>query len=149
MFNEEPQNYSCPFCRIINSGLHNEKDYVYESENVFVIMALDQHEGSGSTLLVIPKFHVENIYDITEELLSEISVVSKFIATKMRELWDISGISIWQHNESSGYQDVWHFHTHIKGRIENDNLYKSGQVEVPVETRYSLAQELKKYIAST
>jgi len=45
--------------------------------------------------LVIPKQLVENIYDIDDELLAEISKVTKFIAIKMRESFDIQGVSIW------------------------------------------------------
>lgn len=149
MFNEEPKNYSCPFCRIINTGLRNDSDFVYQSEHVFVLVALHQHDGSGLTLLVIPKLHVENIYDISDELLAEIAKATKFIATKMRELWPIDGISIRQHNGFAGDQDVWHFHAHIKGRIENDNLQTAKNIAMPVLERATLAQALKTHIENT
>jgi diadenosine tetraphosphate (Ap4A) HIT family hydrolase len=32
------------------------------------------------------------------------------------------GITIWQDNEPVGFQDVWHFHMHVKSRLENDAL---------------------------
>lgn len=146
MFNQEPINYHCPFCRIQKAGLHNDSDFVYESQNVFVVMALHQHEGSGPTVLVIPKAHIENLYGISDELLCEISKVSKLVAIKMRELWPIQGITVWQHNESAGFQDVWHFHTHIKGRFENDNLYSAKNIAVSVENRALLAAELRDFI---
>lgn len=149
MFNEEPNNYSCPFCRIKNAGLENDSDFIYQSENVFVLMALHQHEASGPTLLVIPKQHTENIYDMPDNLLSEVAVVTKFIAIKMRELWPIDGISIRQHNESAGDQDVWHFHMHIKGRLKNDSLHAAKNNEMPAQERAALAQALKLYIQNT
>ena len=71
MFNQAPKNYQCPFCRIVKSGIRNDSDFVYETETVFVLIARDQHQGSGPGLLVIPKVHVENLYDIEDSLLSE------------------------------------------------------------------------------
>ena len=148
MFNQEPDNYTCPFCRMINNGLHEEKDVVLETESVFACLAMQQHDGSGPSLLVIPKLHVENIYDIPDALLAEVSSVSKLVAINMRELWDIQGITIWQHNEKAGYQDIWHFHTHVKGRLDNDDLYNVKQIEVGEERRHVLAQDLRNHIES-
>ncbi|BCE02682.1 HIT family protein [Marinicellulosiphila megalodicopiae] len=149
MFNQEPKNYNCPFCRMIKSGLQTEKDFVFENKTVFVCIALHQHENSGPGLLVIPKQHVENIYDIEDSLLAEISKVTKFIAIKMRELFDIQGITIWQHNEKAGFQDVWHFHTHIKGRLSDDNIYQTKQYEMCEAERSKLAEQLKEYIQNS
>ena len=148
MFNQEPDNYTCPFCRMIINGLHKEKDVVLQTENVFACLAMHQHEGSGPSLLIIPKLHVENLYDISDALLAEVSSVSKLVAINMRELWDIQGITIWQHNEKAGYQDVWHFHTHVKGRLDNDDLYNVKQIEVGEERRHVLAQDLRNHIES-
>ena len=146
MFNQEPENYNCPFCRMTKSGLQNEKDVIYQTDRVFVCVALHQHEQSGPGLLVIPKQHVENIYDMDDVLLADISKVTKFIAIKMRELFDIQGITIWQHNEKAGLQDVWHYHTHVKGRITGDDIYKAKQFEMSESDRSKLAEQLKEYI---
>lgn len=143
MYNHEPENYLCPFCNMVRAGLHNEEDVVYETANVFVCISLHHQENSGPTFLVIPKQHVENIYDISDELLAEVMQVSKLIALKCRELWNTDGITIWQHNEPSGSQDVWHLHVHVKCRFQNDNLYRSNKVETQRSIREQWARDLR------
>lgn len=124
-------------------GLNHENDVVYESDNVFSSISLHHHENSGPTFLVIPKQHVENIYEIDVELLSEVMGVVKHIAAKSRELWKTEGITIWQHNEPCGSQDVWHLHVHVKCRLLNDNLYNSKKILTDEVVRNNWTNELK------
>ena len=49
------------------------------------------------------------------------------------KLWPIDGITVRQHNGAAGDQDVWHFRTHIKGRIKNDNLQVAKNLVIPAE----------------
>ena len=149
MYNHETNNYSCPFCRMMESGLSVESDVVYETEYVFACLSLRHHKNSGPTVLVIPKKHVENIYDISEFILSEVSSTSKLIALKMRELWNIEGITMWQNNEPSGSQDVWHFHSHVKCRLKNDKIYCGVQVRTDKAQRVLWATELRQYLSAT
>ena len=106
----------------------NAADFVYQTPQVFVIMAREQHLGSRLTVLIIPKQHVQPIYDISAELLAHLAQVSQLIATSMHQLWPFAVIIIWQHNEAAGYQDVWHYHIHIQGRLPNDQLYQAKKV---------------------
>lgn len=41
----------------------------------------------------------------------------------MRASYDCDGISIRQHNEPGGDQDVWHMHIHVLPRYTGDELY--------------------------
>ncbi|UAB73895.1 HIT family protein [Vibrio sp. SCSIO 43132] len=147
MYNHEPKNYLCPFCRMSQNGISQENDIVYEADNVFACISLDHHENSGPTFLVVPKLHVENIYYITDELLSEIMRVAKSIAIQARELWDTDGITIWQHNEPSGSQDVWHLHVHVKCRFAGDNLYASKNIKTEDALRNSWARDLRTHLS--
>lgn len=149
LYNHEPNNYKCPFCSMLRSGLQASSDVVYVSENVFACLGLHHQENSGPTVLVIPTSHVENIYDITDSLLQEISVTAKFIALNMRSLWGTRGITIWQHNEPIGSQDVWHFHMHVKSRLEGDSLYQSRPIVTDQNERTKWASELRECIACT
>ncbi|MEM9777447.1 MAG: HIT domain-containing protein [Chloroflexota bacterium] len=125
MNNHEPENYKCPFCRIINSKSEFEREVIVETENVFACLPLQHFPDSGPSVLIIPKRHVENIYDISNELLSEVICLAKEVAMTMKSLWGLDGITLWQHNEPAGSQDVWHFHLHVNSRRQDDNLYRS------------------------
>ncbi|NMC08786.1 HIT domain-containing protein, partial [Candidatus Microgenomates bacterium] len=63
----------CIFCKIVKGDIPCYK--VYEDEEV--IAFLDIKPLSKGHVLVLPKKHFENIYDIPEDLLCKINVVAK------------------------------------------------------------------------
>jgi histidine triad (HIT) family protein len=72
-------------------------------------------------MLIIPKKHYTDIFDIDEELLN---YIYKIIAPKMynlvQEKLGADGISIAQNNCSA--QDVKHYHVHLFQRYKHDTL---------------------------
>jgi histidine triad (HIT) family protein len=90
--------------------------------------------------VVIPKEHVENVYDISEELLGGIYSVGKNVALAMKEGYGCDGTSFRQHNEPAGNQDVWHFHLHVFPRWVGDSLYVNHE-----NTRYASVAERLPY----
>jgi len=41
----------------------------------------------------------------------------------MKSSYKCDGISMRQHNEPAGNQDIWHYHLQVFPRYEGDNLY--------------------------
>jgi len=136
MNNHQPQNYDCPFCRLLDSEEKPHPDIVYQTAALFACMSLHHQQHSGPTVLIIPKQHIENLYDMPDDLLALIFTAAKLIASTMHTLWHTQGITLWQHNEPCGSQDVWLFHLHVKSRLANDNLYASQKVKTENETRW-------------
>ena len=101
-------------------------------------------------MLVVPNAHVENIYDITDEILGGVHALSKKIAVAIRSTYNCSGTSMRQHNEPDGGQDVWHFHVHVFPRYEDDELYKSDDTAeiVEAEDREPYARKLRDFLDS-
>jgi histidine triad (HIT) family protein len=127
MFNHEPADYNCIFCKLI-SGVESEhnklSDIVFENDLAIAVVAPRWWPNNKGSLLVIPKRHYENIYEIDDSHLAAIGIVSKKLAIAIRQTYQgCKGVSTRQHNEPIGGQDVWHFHAHIFPRYENDNLY--------------------------
>jgi histidine triad (HIT) family protein len=94
---------------------------------------------------VIPNAHVENLYDIDDELLGAVYATAKRVALAMKTAYACEGTSTRQHNEPGGQQDVWHFHVHVFPRSEGDELY-ARQAEsrwVAPEERAGYAAELR------
>ncbi|WP_051785704.1 HIT family protein [Endozoicomonas numazuensis] len=125
MFNHEPEGYPCPFCRILNSETEKKAEVLFETNSVFVCMPIHHKPASGPSLLIIPKQHVENIYDMDDSLLAELISLGKKMALAVKAAWKADGITLIQNNEPAGSQDVWHFHLHIKCRREGDNFWKA------------------------
>lgn len=125
-FNHEPEDYLCPFCALLN-GHEDEfatlNDIVYQNEHVTAKIAPKWWVDNPGNVLVIPNKHYENIYDIPEDVMTEVYKVVKKIAIAIRSTYGCDGMSTRQHNEPAGNQDVWHFHVHVFPRYKDDNLY--------------------------
>lgn len=98
--------------------------------------------------MVIPKQHVENIYNIENDLLAKVQVIGKKIAVGIKETYKCDGVSLRQHNEPSGGQDVWHFHLHVFPRWAGDELYENHKNKRFVEEgeRAEYSQKLRSYL---
>lgn len=127
MYNHEPQNYICPLCQIAkgeetNKG-NQEESVIYRDEFLTVFIAGKWWRSNPGHVVIIPNQHIENIYDMPNDIGHKIFDMSKKIATAFRETYNCEGTSTRQHNEPAGNQDVWHFHLHVFPRYNGDNLY--------------------------
>jgi len=128
MFNHEPAAYSCPMCKLAqgeDTEVNTRAHIVYEDATTLAYVSPKWWINNPGNVLVIPKQHTENIYDISDEVLSDVYKVAKKIALAIRQSYPSDGTSMRQHNEPAGNQDVWHFHVHVFPRFENDQLYQN------------------------
>ena len=72
--------------------------------------------------LVIPKKHYVDIFDIPEQELSQVYMVSKQIAPAIKAATKANGISIIQQNGKAAGQDIFHIHVHVVPRFEGQKL---------------------------
>lgn len=143
MYNHIPQGYSCPFCNFVK-GKEDEwttkEDIVYQNENVLAVISARWWINNPGHVIVVPKKHYENIYDIPEDLLGKVYAVGKKIAIALKEAYKCDGTSMRQHNEPAGNQDVFHFHVHVFARYKDDKLYQNHD-----KKRFAGASERKPY----
>jgi len=150
MFNHEPEGYECPFCILVagkETEYNSKRDVVYEDNDVLAFISPMWWVNNPGNVIVIPKQHTENIYDINDELLAKVQLVGKKMAIAIKEVYGSDGISFRQHNEPAGNQDAWHYHLHVFPRWNNDDLYlnyKKTQL-IPLEERSVYAQKLINY----
>ncbi len=85
-----------------------------ENEYVITILSLENHP------LIIPKKHVENIFDLDEQLGAQIMKESIKISVAVKNALKCDGVNIIQSNGSAAGQDVFHYHMHIKPRFIDD-----------------------------
>lgn len=154
MFTHEPADYICPFCEWL-SGKESEykqnSDIVYQNELVTAFISPKWWVNNPGHVIIIPNKHTENVYSISEQELTEVYKVAQKIAVAIRSSYKAcSGTSVRQHNEPDGNQDVWHFHTHVFPRYENDQLYQNHDNKRFVEprSRKVYADILKDYFGS-
>jgi histidine triad (HIT) family protein len=128
MHRHEPDGYVCPFCRLV-AGEETERnrldDVVLDTESVLGFISPKWWPNNPGHVIVIPKAHVENLYDMPAEALGAVYSAARDVAIALRAAYGCDGTSTRQHNEPAGNQDVWHFHVHVFPRWPGDDLYLS------------------------
>jgi len=114
---------SCIFCEISSGQV--PASFVYQSKEVFAIMSLDQ--PNPYKVLVVPRSHIENIYDLSAEYAAHIFQATVKIARAVRQASGCEGLNLVQSNGRAGQQDVFHFHLHLVPRFYNDAVILSWQ----------------------
>lgn len=109
----------CVFCKIIKGDIPCDK--VYEDEKVLAF--LDIHPVSKGHALVVPKKHVEDFLSADDQLLSEIIIKVREIASKIIINNSADGFNLSVNNGSAAHQIVPHLHFHIVPRYLNDNSH--------------------------
>lgn len=125
-----PEGYECPFCRLVRGMLTAESlnaasDIVLRTEIVTAFVSPVWWSRNPGHVLVVPNAHHENLYTIHLGDLSAVHAASQRIALALKSAYGCDGVSIRQHNEPSGNQDVWHYHLHVFPRYAGDDLYRS------------------------
>ncbi|MBN2006180.1 MAG: HIT family protein [Anaerolineae bacterium] len=156
MYNHEPENYICPFCRLIQ-GIKDSRiqsvqsDIIYHDDAVTVFISSGQRPSNLGNILIAPNEHIENLYDLPEKYGEPMLYASKMIAMALKAVYHCEGVSTRQHNEPSGGQDVWHYHLHVTPRYHNDRFYQPDKklwIVMPVEERAQHAEKIRQYLAA-
>lgn len=121
----------CIFCKIIKGDIPAHK--IYEDEKVYAF--LDIKPLSKGHILVLPKEHYENIFDIPEELYGYIFQVVKKLSVHINEIYKPKGIFINQNNGELAGQSVFHAHIHVKP------IYNGEQTHEETDKRMTLSEK--------
>ena len=153
MYNHTKDNEPCSFCSFANgeeTEFNKKSDIVFEDDQTIAFIAPKWWINNPGHVMVIPKEHFENIYDIPDKLLAAVHIRVKKIAIALKEVYKCDGTSVRQHNEPAGNQDIWHFHVHVFPRYENDELYQRHNEKrfVSIEERKPYAKKMKAYFSN-
>jgi histidine triad (HIT) family protein len=109
---------NCIFCKIISGEIPSAK--VYEDGDFIAI--LDINPVSKGHVLVIPKKHCENLFDMDDELLSKTLKTLQKVAIAMKKGLNVEGINLVQNNGKDAGQIIFHSHFHLIPRMPNDGI---------------------------
>lgn len=127
----------CIFCKLANGDIPTST--VYEDEFVRAIM--DVAPANKGHVIILPKSHARNIFELDDEYVQKAFLLAKKIATALKELLSCDGVNILQNNGEAAGQTVFHFHIHIIPRFKGDyctltwkpGSYKDGESTVLAE----------------
>lgn len=108
----------CLFCNIANGMM--ESATIFENSEFRVI--LDKFPGAKGHTLIIPKEHIEDIYDLDAETAGKLFALATIVAKSLKKILNCDGMNLLQNNGIIAGQTVFHFHLHLIPRYNNDGL---------------------------
>ena len=109
----------CIFCKLANGVF--ETNTLFEDENFRVIF--DASPATEGHVLVIPKEHYANFFEMPEDLVAKAYKLAKKVATVLKEVTGCNGVNILQNNGEAAGQTVFHFHIHVIPRYHEEIIY--------------------------
>lgn len=134
---------SCIFCQIIEGTIPSSK--IYEDKHVYAFM--DITPVTKGHVLLVPKKHVENVYDFTEEDAAHFFAAAPKIANVLKDHFEPAGMNLLQNNGAPAGQTVFHFHLHFIPRYDETDGFQLGwqtkQAEYTPAVISALASEIR------
>ena len=109
---------NCIFCKILAGEIPSTA--VYEDDDFKAI--LDVNPAARGHVIILPKNHAANIYELPNEDASKIMIVAKKIATAIEKAYHCDGVNILQNNGEAAGQTVFHLHVHVIPRFKGDTV---------------------------
>ncbi|WP_338653545.1 HIT family protein [Sporosarcina psychrophila] len=128
----------CIFCKIIEGTIPSVK--VYEDEHVLAFM--DIVPVTKGHVLLIPKTHRENIYDLTAEEAAQLFSVVPKIANAIKDEFKPAGMNLLQNNGAYAGQAVFHSHLHLIPRYDETDGFQLTFETKESETSMERIQEV-------
>ncbi len=131
----------CVFCKIVNGEIPSYK--IYETDNVMAFLDISQNT-KGHTL-VIPKKHIESIFDLDEQTGRDLFEAVIKTTNILKNKLGFKDVNLLNNNGSLAGQVVNHYHIHIIPRYGNDECYfKESPHEPNFEELASLHKQITK-----
>ncbi|MFE0737886.1 HIT family protein [Streptomyces sp. NPDC058855] len=108
----------CDFCAIVDNVKPAIR--IFESESVLSFLPLAP-VTTGHTL-VIPKVHVEDMWEIDEREMSNVMAASLLIAHAIRDSLAPDGLNVINSSGAAASQTVPHLHVHLVPRWQGDRI---------------------------
>ena len=113
----------CVFCEIVSGTL--PASLVHEDAATVAFMDRRQPNAElGGHILVVPRRHVESVYELDPETGARLMETVVRIANAVRRSFSPAGLSIWQSNGVAAGQEVPHVHFHVLARAPGDGLLR-------------------------
>ena len=109
---------NCIFCKIIAGEIPSAT--IYENEEFKVI--LDRFPSNEGHVLILPKNHTPNIFEIDPEQAGRLFSLAAKLAKAMKEVLGFEHMNLLQNNGVVAGQTVFHFHLHLIPRWEGDGI---------------------------
>ena len=135
----------CSFCRVVANKLPSIK--VFENDSILAFAPLEKDIIAKGHMIVAPKRHYSDIYDIDEGELLRLMVYVKKITQELKAKHKAEGINILHASGKVAQQSCFHFHLHLIPRYRDDGMDlwpKTGYKEFDLKRTYEEMRKLMK-----
>ena len=108
----------CVFCQIVAGELPAQ--IVAEDERTLSFM--DIYPGTRGHALVVPRRHVQDLWEIEPDELSAVMQAAQRLGLRMRDRLEVDGVNLINSCGPAAWQTVFHFHVHVIPRYHGDPL---------------------------
>lgn len=108
----------CIFCKIISGEIPSAT--IYEDDEFKAI--LDRFPSAEGHVLILPKNHVANIFEIDPAQAGRLFSLAAKLARAIKEELGLEHMNVLQNNGTVAGQTVFHFHLHLIPRKEGDGI---------------------------
>lgn len=109
---------NCIFCKIVTGELPSHKIY----ENQSVLAFLDINPITKGHVLIIPKKHAKDLFEISSEDAAAIMGAAKKIAPALMHVTSGTGVNLLNSNGKEAGQVIFHYHLHLIPRQSEDGV---------------------------
>jgi histidine triad (HIT) family protein len=134
----------CIFCKIIKGEIPCFK--VFEDDNVLAFA--DINPISRGHILIIPKRHIENMWEATEEELVTVMRTAKKLVHAIKEAINPDGVAVLQLNGKAVNQVVMHYHFHLIPRSKEEGKLSMTEWELIPGNMEEIKQTVGKITAA-
>ena len=130
----------CIFCKIIAGELPATQIWEDEKTQVFLTIA----PVNPGHMLVVPKEHHVNVFDLPEETFAAMARTSQKMAGVVKAALNTEDVNIYMNNGKDSGQVVFHSHIHIIPRYKGDGHALWHGTEYKKGEAAKVADQLKK-----
>ena len=138
----------CVFCSMTEGRL--QPVIVTQDDDIMAIM--DLFPASKGHILIFPKQHIENIYNLPVNLAAPVMRHAVIIAKAIKEQLNPDGINLIQSNDIAAGQTIPHFHLHIVPRYSEDSVilqFGHGNTPSDKSDLESIAQRIRSILTNS
>jgi histidine triad (HIT) family protein len=130
---------NCIFCLIAQRAA--EASIVYE--DAYTMAFMDIRPVSKGHMLIVPKTHYDDIFNVPEETLAQVFRTAQRAALAAKRILGADGVSLLQQNGKAAGQEVFHLHVHVIPRYihEGTRQFRDAQA-APRQQLNELAEKL-------
>ncbi|MEM1334518.1 MAG: HIT domain-containing protein [Actinomycetota bacterium] len=128
----------CVFCEIVAGA--DSRTLVVENELAVAFMDIDP--VTPGHVLVIPRSHSVDLFDIGSEDLAACTQLARVVARRAKNRLDADGVNLLNCSGEAAWQSVFHFHLHVIVRFSDEP--EKDRIGLPWESVPSTLEEIER-----